>query len=190
MDLNDVFVLNPGKVILRGIIAILFGVLFMAWPGITLEALVLLCGSFAIIDGLVIMAMAFAAKGQKKWTHLLPLGILGIVLGILILLWPAISIVFLVFVIACWAIVSGFGQLVLVWAVKFLSTGAKWLYAIGGILSMILGVILFFYPIATTLIFIWVFGLYAVVFGIVMLVSGIWLNGVMKKSGMNTPKAV
>ncbi len=188
MDLNDVFTLHPSAVILRGIIAILFGILFMAWPGITLEAIVLLCAAFALVDGVIIVIMAFASKG--RWAQIVPLGIVGIILGILILIWPQMSIVVLIMLVAAWAIIAGLGQLISVWAVKILSSGAKWLYAIGGILSILLGVILLFYPIATTLIFVWIFGLFAVVFGILMLVSGIWMNGLMKKAGTPTvPKA-
>lgn len=181
MDLNDVFTLHPSAVILRGIIAILFGILFMAWPGITLEAIVLLCAAFALIDGVIIVIMAFASKG--RWAQIVPLGIVGIILGILILIWPQMSIVVLIMLVAAWAIIAGLGQLISVWAVKILSCGAKWLYAIGGILSIIIGVILFCYPVGTTLIFVWIFGLFAVVFGILMLVSGIWMNGLMKKAG-------
>jgi uncharacterized membrane protein HdeD (DUF308 family) len=187
MELEDVFYLNPGSVILRGVIAILFGILFMAWPGISLEVMVLLCASFALIDGIIIIIMAFAAKG--RWAQLVPLGVVGVMLGILIFIWPQMSVTVLILLVAVWAIISGLSQFISIWAVKIMSSGAKWLYAISGILSIILGVILFWYPIATTLIFIWIFGLYAVVFGIVMLISGIWMNSLIKKSGMNTPKA-
>ncbi len=186
MELDDVFHLSPSSVILRGIIAILFGILFMVWPGITLEVIVLLCAAFALIDGVIIVIMAFAAK--RHWAKMVPLGIVGIILGILILVWPGMSILVLIMLVAAWAIISGLGQLISVWAVKILSNGAKWLYAISGILSIILGVILFVYPVATTMIFIWIFGLYAVVFGIVMLMSGIWMNSLMKKSGSSMTK--
>src|SRR2546423_15693767 len=94
--------------VLRGLFAILFGVLAFAWPGITLEVLVLFWGAFALVDGAFAIAAAISGHGRAgPWWALLLEGLVGIAAGVVTFLWPGITALALVFVIGAWAVVTG-----------------------------------------------------------------------------------
>src|SRR5262252_2109039 len=100
-----------GLLVLRGLAAILFGVLAFVWPGITLAALVLVWGAYALVDGLcALIASLRLEEGKPMWTLTL-VGLLGIAAGLLTLLWPQITALVLLVFIAGWAVVMGVFQL-------------------------------------------------------------------------------
>ena len=95
-----------GLIVLRGVTAILFGILAFVWPGITLAALVLVWGAYALIDGLcALIASLRLDDGKPMWT-LAVVGLLGIAAGLLTLVWPQITALLLLWVIAGWAVVT------------------------------------------------------------------------------------
>lgn len=185
---DAMFTVNPWSLVIRGIIAIIFGLFLTMWPGMTVATIVLLFALFAIVDGVVIVIMALArGKKEPRWSQLVPLGIVGIILGIIILLMPEISIIILIYFIAAWALITGLGEFVFALASKGLSSGMRWLYALGGILSVILGILIFVYPIGSTSVLIWVLGFYLLIYGIYAIITGFWLNSVNKKIGPSSP---
>jgi len=186
------FAMNPWSLVVRGIVAIVFGLLLVLWPGITLETLVLVFAFFALLDGIIIIIMAMI-EGRKNhaWINRVPLGIVGIVLGALIMLWPGISLIILIYLVAAWALIAGFGEFTYALAIKGLSSGAKWMMAIAGVLTIIIGILIFIYPISTAAILIWILGLYLMIYGIFVMITGFWLRGLNKKigSGPDEPAA-
>ena len=137
----DALARNWGLILLRGILAIIFGVLAFVWPGITLISLVLLYGAFAFMDG--ILAIAAAVRGglpaPRWWLALI--GIFGIAAGILTVLWPQITALVLLLFIAGWAIATGIMQII--GAIKLREEiDDEWLLIAGGVLSVVFGVLL------------------------------------------------
>ena len=167
---------NWWAIVLRGVAGILFGIITFLAPGISLAALVLLFGAYAFADGVLAMVTAARRRGTDRWWLLLLQGIVGIGAGIVTLLWPGITAIALLFVIAAWALVGGALQVTAAIRLRKVITG-EWLLALGGVLSIALGVLLVLVPGPGALaLVIWI-GAYAFVFGILLLVLGFRLRG-------------
>lgn len=159
---------------IRGVVAILFGLLTWFIPGITLVALVFLFGAYALIDGILNLVASFRAPAHH-WALLIE-GILGIGAGIVTFLWPSMTAVVLLFVIAFWAIFTGVFEIVA--GIRLRKAIAnEWLFLLMGILSVLFGLFILWAPAAGALaIVIWI-GAYAFVFGVLMLVLALRLRG-------------
>jgi uncharacterized membrane protein HdeD (DUF308 family) len=154
---------------LRGVLAIIFGVLAFIWPGITLIVLVLMFGAYALVDGIFTIILAFSdQKGKQRWWVMLIEGLVGVAAGIITFLWPGISAIALLFVIAAWAIVTGVLEIVAAVRLRREIEG-EWLLAISGIASIIFGVLMVIWPGAGALAVIWLIATYAIIFGVLFL---------------------
>ena len=160
----------------RGFIALLFGILLLAWPGVSLFIFAIFFGAYAFVDGIFTLVAAInykAGAGQRAW--LFVRGILGIVVGIVTFCWPAITELALVLLVGAWALIAGIMELN--FAIRSVeNTGTKWLFAISGILSMILGILLLIRPIAGIIAVIWAIGAYAIIAGILLIIVGFRLR--------------
>lgn len=156
--------------LLRGLVAIAFGVLAWFQPQISLAALVLLFGAYSLLDG--VLGVWFAVAGRKEherwWIPLLS-GILGIAIGILTLLSPGITALALLIYIAIWAIATGALQIVTAIRLRKEITG-EWLLILGGLASVVFGVLLIVQPGVGALALLWLIATYAVVFGILLVI--------------------
>jgi len=163
--------------LLRGIVAILFGVLAFLRPGITLEALVLLFAFWALFDGVFsLIGSVGAAEAREPWWPLVLIGLLGIAAGILTLRYPGVTALALLFVIAFWSILRGIIEIVAAVRLRDLIKGEWWLI-LGGIASIAFGVLLVMYPESGLLAVVWLLGIYAVIFGITQIMLGFRLKG-------------
>ena len=153
----------------RGLLAILFGILAFAWPGITLFVLVLLFAAYALADGVFAFVGAYRAAESNRsvWPFLLE-GVLGVVTGIAAFAWPNITAVALVYLIAGWAIVTGALELYAAIQLRKQLTDELWLGA-GGLLSILFGVLIAAVPGTGALAVVWVIAAYAVLFGVTLL---------------------
>ncbi len=155
---------------LRGLFAVLFGLITLLWPSLTLIVLVTVFGAYALVDGIfAVIAAVWAAETHHRWVMLALEGVAGIAAGIITFIWPNITGVVLLYLIAIWAIVTG---LLEVRAGTHLRRHAasEWTLILGGIASLVFGVLLILFPGAGALTVVWLIGLYALVFGIFMLV--------------------
>lgn len=163
-------------VALRGFLALLFGILLFAWPGIAMFIFAIVFGAYVFVDGIFTLVAAInykAGAGKRYW--LFVRGIFGIIVGIVTFFWPAITEIALVLLIGAWALIAGIMELNFAFrAVK--NTGIKWLFAISGILAVILGMLLLIRPIAAIIAVIWVIAAYAVIAGILLLIVGFRLR--------------
>src|SRR5215467_9512450 len=98
--------------VLRGVCAVLFGILTFVWPGITLVTLVLLFGAYALIDGVLALIKAVTDRSAEGWWALLIEGLAGILFGILTFAYPGITAQVLLYLIGAWAIVTGIFEIV------------------------------------------------------------------------------
>ncbi len=141
----DALARNWGWILVRGIVAILFGLLTFAWPGLTLLTLVAFYGAFALVDGVSALVAAFTngPPAPRWWLGLI--GLVGIAAGILTLLYPGMTGIILLMFIASWAVVSGVLQIAGAISMRKEIEG-EWFLILSGILSVVFGVLMFAYP--------------------------------------------
>lgn len=152
-------------VALRGAISIAFGIVAFVWPGMTLLTLVLFFGAYMFVDGIVAFAQAIRFRhDRERWPMLLLEGVLGIAIGIVTFLVPAITALAWLYTIAAWAIVTGVLEIVL--AIRLRREIKNEIFVVlTGILSIALGIVLVLMPLAGLVAWVWAVGAYAIVFG-------------------------
>ena len=155
---------------LRGLLAVLFGLVAILWPGLTLLVLVSLFGAYALVDGVMALVVAFQERRNARlWWMLLIEGLVGIAIGVLTFLWPAITALVLLYLIVSWAIVTGLLEIAAAFS-GWLPGTHKWTLALAGAVSILLGVLLAVRPGAGLLSLVWLIGIYALIFGVLLLV--------------------
>jgi len=155
---------------LRGAFAILFGILALIWPGLTLLSLVFLFGAYALIDGIFAVAAGITSYGKnERWWALLLEGIAGIVLGLLTFFWPGMTALILLYFISAWAVITGILEIIAAIRLRKIITG-EWFLILSGFLSVVFGVLLFLFPGAGALGLLWLIATYAILFGIFLIV--------------------
>ncbi|WP_198040051.1 HdeD family acid-resistance protein [Microbulbifer agarilyticus] len=167
--------------LVRGLLAILFGVLTFVWPGISLLSLVLLFGAYTLVDGVVALYGAIKGRGSAERSSLwwlLFVGITGIAAGIITFVYPQVTALVLVIFIGAWALVRGIFEII--GAIRLRKEiDHEWLLILAGILSVIVGLFLLIKPGAGALALLWLIGGYAIAFGIIL----VWLAFRLKKVG-------
>jgi len=156
---------NWWLLLLRGIAAIVFGVLAFAWPGLTLLTLILFYGAFALVDGVlaIVAAVTGGAPAPRWWLAIV--GLFGIAAGLLTFLMPGLSALVLLFFIAGWAIATGILQII--GAIQLRKEiDNEWFLILGGVVSVLFGVGMMLAPGAGALAVVWVIGIYSVVLGV------------------------
>ena len=159
---------------LRGLVAVLFGLLTFFLPGITLVTLVLLFGAYVLVDG-VFNVFAFFRVASHHWALLIE-GLVGIIAGAVTFAWPGITAIVLVYLIAFWAILTGILEIVAGVRLRKVITN-EWLLLLMGFLSLLFGVVILFAPGVGALAIVFWIGAYAVVFGIFLLALAFRLRG-------------
>jgi uncharacterized membrane protein HdeD (DUF308 family) len=157
-------------VLLRGIAAIVFGMLAWAWPGATLITLVLFWGAYALVDGVAALWAGWQTKdaGRPMWQIVL-VGLLGIAAGVFTFVSPGITAIALLFLIAAWAIATGVFQIAA--AIRLRKEIAnEWFLILSGALSVVFGLLLFANPGAGALAVLWLIGAFAVAYGILLVI--------------------
>ncbi len=165
--------------ILRGVVAIVFGVLAFLAPGIGIAFLVALFAAWAVIDGVSSIVAGVRTRDQDRswWLEILE-GVIGIAAGVLaILLPPDVVTTALVIVIAAWAIVTGAIEIVLAIRLRTAIRGEIWM-ALAGVASILFGVILVLFPAAGALSLVWLIGAFAIASGVFWIALGWRLRGV------------
>ena len=158
--------------VLRGVIAILFGILAFTLPMQTLAALVLVFGVYALADG--IFAVVTAVSGRRmtpNWWIVLVQGLIGIGVGALTLFNPAVTALALLFYIAAWAVLVGALQIFAAVKLRHEIAG-EWGLAFSGILSVAFGVLLLGRPGEGALALLWLIAAYAIVWGVLLMIGG------------------
>jgi uncharacterized membrane protein HdeD (DUF308 family) len=166
---------NWWALLLRGIAALLFGLAALFWPGLTLFVLIVFFGAYALIDGILAIVAGIRGSEGSRWL-LLAEGVLGVLAGLVALFWPGITALVLLFVISAWAIVTGLLKVVMAIAFRReIENG--WLMVLSGVLSVVFGVILGVLPGVGLLSLVWLVGIYALIFGVALIVLGFRARG-------------
>jgi uncharacterized membrane protein HdeD (DUF308 family) len=160
---------NWWMLLLRGIAAIIFGGLALAWPGMTLLTLVLFYGAYALVDGVLAISAAVTGGTLLPRWWLAVVGLLGIAAGLLTFLMPGLTAIVLLYFIAGWAIATGVFQII--GAIKLRKEiDNEWLLILGGIISVLFGAAMIAAPGAGALALVTVIGIYAVIIGVLLVV--------------------
>jgi uncharacterized membrane protein HdeD (DUF308 family) len=168
---------NWWAIAMRGVLGILFGLVALFLPGATMLSLVLLFAAYIFVDGVfAIVAAVRAAQQHERFGPLLLEGIVNVITAAIAVVWPGITVVAFVLLVAAWAIISG--ALMLSAAFR-IDDGRGWLI-VGGIASLIYGVLLILAPLIGALVLTWWLGAYALVFGVSLLVLGFKLRAELK----------
>ena len=167
---------NWWLMVLRGVLAILFGVSAILWPGITWLTLILLFGVYTIVDGSIAIwtGLSRTKESSRWWTFVLE-GLLGIGAGIVALIRPDLATLVLLYMIAFCAVFTGILEILAAIRLRNEITN-EWFLALGGVLSIGVGILLFLQPAAGGLAIIWIIAGYALVFGILLVILGIRLR--------------
>jgi uncharacterized membrane protein HdeD (DUF308 family) len=179
---------NWWALVLRGLAAILFGVLAFAWPGITLFVLVLFFGAYMLVDGIFAIVAAVRAAGEEdRWWLLLIQGILGVLAGLVAIFWPGLTALALLYFIAAWAIVTGIMEIVAAIRLRREIEG-EWALALSGALSVLFGVLLVVLPAPAGLLsLVWLIGAYAVATGVLLLILAFRVRSEASKEATARP---
>ncbi len=159
--------------IARGILAIALGVMVFAWPGITVTALIIVFGIYVFVDGifLVVKAIGGWKARDDRWLLLFE-GLLGIGIGVITFFAPGVTAVGLLFYIAAWSLATGILEIVGAIRLRKEIQGEVW-WIFSGIVSILFAVLLMIFPGTGILALIWLLGIYAFVFGVILIVLGI-----------------
>jgi uncharacterized membrane protein HdeD (DUF308 family) len=164
-----------GANVLRGLLALIFGIIILVWPAATVFVLIVVFGVFALVDGLFsFVESILAMKRQERWGLLLAGGLLGVLIGIIVLARPGVALVALYYLLAIWLIASGIVEIAAAFDIEA-PTAAKVFLVLFGLLSIVIGVLLAVYPISgieTVILFIGIYGIAAgalrIVFGLMV----------------------
>lgn len=164
-----------GSVLLRGICAVIFGLLILDWPGVFIAFIVYLFGACALVSGLFSFFAGFSPRAEGQRALLLLQGALGIVLGIFVFCNPAITTLIAILLIAIWALLAGAFELAVAFKLPA-GTPGKGLIGLSGFLSAIFGVLVLSHPLAGLFAVVLIIGLYAIIGGIILVILSLALR--------------
>jgi uncharacterized membrane protein HdeD (DUF308 family) len=160
---------------IRGVLGIIFGLIAILQPGVTMLSLVLVFSAYAFVDGVfATVASVRAARRHERWGFLVLEGFVNIIAAAIAFLWPAITVVSFVFLVGTWAILSG--GLMLSAALRLNADHGRWWLILGGLASVIYGALLIVAPFIGAIVLTWWLGAYAIVFGFALIAAAIELN--------------
>lgn len=158
--------------VLRGVLTLLFGLVALLWPGLTLEALVICFGVLALAGGTATIVVAVGDRGvHDRREVLLAEGLPGIVAGLLTFFWPFVTALALLYLIAAWAIVPGMLELAVAARIHRVMS-RWWLLVTTGLASLLFGLLLAMLPRVGLLALTWLIGIYALASGTLLMLLG------------------
>jgi uncharacterized membrane protein HdeD (DUF308 family) len=170
--------------LVRGILAILFGIATLVMPGITLIVLVVLFGGYALVDGVVLSVLAIKDREiHPAWWLMLLTGLVSIGAGIVTFGWPGITAVSLFYIIIAYAFATGIFEVL--YAIRFRKViEGAWLLVLDGILSVAFGILLIAQPVAGALTVLWLIGVYAIAYGAMLVMLAFRLRNLDVKTNV------
>ena len=160
---------NWWALLIRGVAAVLFGILAFVWPGATIVAIGILFGAYALVDGFfAIIAAVSAAQAHERWWPLVIEGAIGLIIAGITFYDVGITIFALFFTIAAWALLTGIMEIVAGLQLRKQIANEAWLI-LGGVLSILFAILMVWRPLAGALAVIWIIGVYAIVFGFTLI---------------------
>ena len=157
--------------LLRGILALIFGIVALFFPQVAFLSLVLIFGAFALVDGIFALIAAFSGGAKaENWWWLIFEGLFGILIGVLTIIQPAAMGLAWIIIIAAWAMITGIFEIITAIRLRKEITG-EWALILGGVISVLFGLIAAFYPASGAFAVGFMLGIYAILFGVMF----VWL---------------
>jgi len=187
-SMAELFRHNWWVLALRGLAAVLFGILAFIWPGITIFTLVLLFGAYALVNGIFALVVCFKSpRRTRRFGSLIFGAVISIAAGIIALIWPGMTAFSLVIVIAAWASVNGIAEIAAAIRLRKEIAG-EWLLVVAGIASILFGIALFLNPFIGALVLVWWIGGFAFAFGILLIMLGFRMRRAAETLGGVRPR--
>ncbi len=161
-----------GSVLVRGVLAILFGITVLVWPGIGFEFLVLLFGAFCLVDGLLALFMSFS---YRSWSMILK-GLLGVIVGLFFFFYTEQAATLFVMIVGLWAVLSGIFEVFGAFFLRKQVSNEIFMLLIG-VISILFGAVIFINPLVSGLVFTVVIGVYAIMIGVFQTALAFRLRG-------------
>lgn len=172
---GEILARNWWAIEIRGVIAIVFGVIALFYPGATMLSLVYVFAFYALVDGVfAIVSSVRAVASHERWGWLLFEGIVDILAAAAAILWPGLSLLMFIAIVAAWSIVTGLFELAAAFRLDG-SHGRGWLI-FAGIVSILYGGVLIWAPLTGAVVLTWWLGAYAIVFGVSLMILGFQLR--------------
>src|SRR3981189_120008 len=173
---------------LRGVLGDIFGCIALIFPGPTILSLVLLFSAYMLVDGVfgIISAVRAIRRKEDRWGLLIFEGLLNIAVGILAFLWPGLTVIAFVILVAAWAIVSG--GLMTAAGFRLNVDHGRWWLILGGLLSIAFGALLIIAPLIGAVVLTWWIGAYAIAFGVALIIFSFKLRS--RQHELTNPNAV
>lgn len=152
--------------LIRGLAAIVFGAVAMAWPTNSILALVIVYGAYVLVDGIFSIIAVFGSHSGERWWQLLS-GLFSVAAGVMAFIWPGLTALALVMIIGVWSIVRGLVEIMAAVRLRKVIPN-EWMLIAAGIISVLLGIVLIASPLMGALALIWALGIWAIAFGLLM----------------------
>lgn len=152
--------------LIRGLAAIVFGAVAMAWPTNSILALVIVYGAYVLVDGIFSIIAVFASHSGERWWQLLS-GLFSAAAGVMAFIWPGLTALALVMIIGVWSIVRGLVEIMAAIRLRKVIPN-EWMLIAAGVISVLLGIVLIASPLVGALALIWALGIWAIAFGLLM----------------------
>ena len=189
LELSEALARNWWAIALRGVLAIIFSAIAFILPGVTMLSLVIVFAAYAVADGIFAITSAVrTARRHERWGLLVLEGLVDIAAGVIAFLWPGLTILTFVLLVAVWALLTG--GLMTVAAFRLQLDHGRWWLVLGGAASIIYGLLLIIAPLIGALVLTWWLAAYALVFGILLLILAFKLRSVRNaRPQTGTPEA-
>jgi len=176
--------------LVRGIVALLFGLVALISPFATLTSLVMVAAAFMLVDGIFAFFSMFSRRDSPFWWSSFFEALVGVGIGLALLLWPGVGLLTFLYFLAAWAVVSGVFEIITAIRLRKVIE-REWALGFAGLSSIAFGVAILVFPglglIATS----WMLGAYAIIFGVLMINTSINVRRDQHKiGGIGTPKAI
>jgi uncharacterized membrane protein HdeD (DUF308 family) len=165
-------------IILRGVVALLFGIMALISVQFTLLFLVYLFGAYVLLDGILAIIVSLQERRSSSgWWVVFLLGIVGIVVGVLSFIHPGDVALVIFYLVAAWLVITGILEIISAFTLR--AIGVEWLLVVAGGISIILGIIFFLRPTSSILSLVWLLGVFALIYGIIQIVRAIQLRSLL-----------
>ena len=170
--------------VLRGVLAIVLGIVAIAWPEITAAAIIWVIGIFAVVDGIVEIVEGIRRRGTGNGTaFLVTMGVLSLAVGIVLLVWPGKTAEVLVWIIGFWAVVYGLFQVVASIDLRKV-VGSGWVWGVvAGLLGIVFGLLVLFNVTAGLVSIVWILAIFAILWGVMLIAFGFQIRSLGKQAG-------